>query len=167
MSVQFSCSVVPDSLQPLGLEHTRLPCPSPTSRACSNSCPLSQWCWSWSSSTLTTSCEELTHWRRPWCLERLKAGEGDDRGCVSFCTKNTDLKTTGTQVVHHLPGLNQDESTKIKSYSNTRSLNYFLKSRGLPRPHKRYSRQQMHSSYRIPPTFQFSKPQPLGSLFGK
>ena len=31
--------------------------------------------------TLTTSCEELTHWKRPWCWERLKAGgEGDDRG---------------------------------------------------------------------------------------
>ena len=33
-----------DSLQPLGLQHTRLPCPSPTPRACSNSRPLSQWC---------------------------------------------------------------------------------------------------------------------------
>ena len=33
-----------DSLQPHGLQHTRPPCPSPTSRACSNSCPLSQWC---------------------------------------------------------------------------------------------------------------------------
>ena len=40
-SVQFSCSVVPDSLQPQGLQHTRLPCPSPTSGACSNSCLLS------------------------------------------------------------------------------------------------------------------------------
>ena len=43
-SVQFSCSVVFDSLQPHGLQHTRPPCPSPTPRACSNSCPLSQWC---------------------------------------------------------------------------------------------------------------------------
>ena len=42
-SVQFSRSVVSDSLQPRGLQHTRLPCPSPTPRACSNSCPLSQW----------------------------------------------------------------------------------------------------------------------------
>ena len=33
-----------DSLQPHGLQHTRLPYPSPTPRACSNSCPLSQWC---------------------------------------------------------------------------------------------------------------------------
>ena len=39
------------------------------------------WCWSWNSSTLATWCEELTHWKRLWCWERLKArGEGDDRG---------------------------------------------------------------------------------------
>ena len=39
------------------------------------------WCWSWNSSTLATSCEELTHWKRPWCWEGFGAGgEGDDRG---------------------------------------------------------------------------------------
>ena len=38
------------------------------------------WCWSWNSNTLATWCEDLTHWKRPWCWERLKAGgEGDDR----------------------------------------------------------------------------------------
>ena len=37
--------------------------------------------WSWNSNTLTPWCEELTHLKRPWCWERLKAkGEGDDRG---------------------------------------------------------------------------------------
>ena len=43
-SVLFSHSVVSDSLQPHGLHHTRLPCPPPTPRAYSNSCPSSQWC---------------------------------------------------------------------------------------------------------------------------
>ena len=43
-SVQFSHSVVSDSLPPHGLQHAMLPCPSPTPRTCSNSCPLSQWC---------------------------------------------------------------------------------------------------------------------------
>ena len=43
-SVQFSCSVMSSSLRPRGLQHTRLPCPSPTPGACSNSCPSSQWC---------------------------------------------------------------------------------------------------------------------------
>ena len=41
-SVQVSRSVVSDSLRPNGLEHARLPCPSPTPRAYSNSCPLSR-----------------------------------------------------------------------------------------------------------------------------
>ena len=37
--------------------------------------------WKWSSNTLATWCEAPTHWKRPWCWERLKAGgEGDDRG---------------------------------------------------------------------------------------
>ena len=43
-SVQFSRSVVFNSLQPHGLQHIRPPCPSPTPRVYSNSCPLSQWC---------------------------------------------------------------------------------------------------------------------------
>ena len=43
-SVQFSCSVMPDYLRPHGLQHARLPCPSLTSGACSNSGPLSWWC---------------------------------------------------------------------------------------------------------------------------
>ena len=43
-SVQFSCSVMSDSLQPHGLQHTRLPCPSPTLGPYSNSCPSSWWC---------------------------------------------------------------------------------------------------------------------------
>ena len=40
----FICSVVSDSLQPHGLQHARLPCPSQVPGACSSSCPLSQWC---------------------------------------------------------------------------------------------------------------------------
>ena len=50
------------------------------------------WCWSWSSNTLAAWCE-LIHWKRPWCLEILKAGgEGDDRGwddCMSSPTQWT------------------------------------------------------------------------------
>jgi len=42
--IQFSCSVMSSSLWPHGLQHARPPCPSPTSRACSNSRPLSRWC---------------------------------------------------------------------------------------------------------------------------
>ena len=44
ISVQFSRSVVPDSLQPRELQHARPPCPSPTLVVYPNSCPVSQWC---------------------------------------------------------------------------------------------------------------------------
>ena len=50
------------------------------------------WCYSWSSNTLASWCEELTHWERPWCWERLKAGDGDDRewdGCIASLTRWT------------------------------------------------------------------------------
>ena len=49
-----------------------------------------EWCWSWNSSTLATSCEELTHWKRLWCWEGLVAGgEGDDRGWDSWMASLT------------------------------------------------------------------------------
>ena len=48
-------------------------------------CLFKDWCWSWSSNTLATWCKEWTHWKRPWCWERLKVGgEGDDRGWDSW-----------------------------------------------------------------------------------
>ena len=52
-SVQFSGSVVSDSLRPHGLQHARLPCPSPTPGVYSHSCPLSQWCHPTISSSVT------------------------------------------------------------------------------------------------------------------
>ena len=55
----FNFSSVPllsriHSLRPYGLQHARLPCPSPTPSACSNSCPLSRWC-----HPTTSSCRPL------------------------------------------------------------------------------------------------------------
>ena len=44
MWVQFSHSIMSNSLRSCGLQHTRAPCPSPTPRVYSNSCPLSLWC---------------------------------------------------------------------------------------------------------------------------
>ena len=41
----FNQSVLSDSLRPHGLQHARHPCPSPSHRSCSNSCPLSRWCY--------------------------------------------------------------------------------------------------------------------------
>ena len=48
------------------------------------------WCWSWNSNSLATWCEELTHWKRPWCWERLRAvGEGSNRGLDGWMASPT------------------------------------------------------------------------------
>ena len=50
------------------------------------------WCWSWNSNTLASWYEELTHLKRPWCWERLKAGgEGEDRGWDGWMASPTQL----------------------------------------------------------------------------
>ena len=49
------------------------------------------WCWSWISNNLVSWCEEPTHWKRPWCWERLKSGgEGDNRWLNSI-TNSVDM----------------------------------------------------------------------------
>ena len=74
------------------------------------------WCWSWSSNNLATWCEELIHWKRPWCWERLKAGgEGDERGwagwmasptwCTWVCTSSRSWWWTGKPGVLQSMGL--------------------------------------------------------------
>ena len=59
-SVQFSCSVVSDSLRPHELQHTKPPCPSPSPGVHSNSCPSGRWCHPaiWSSIVPFSSCPQ-------------------------------------------------------------------------------------------------------------
>ena len=67
-----------DSWESLGLQGDP---PSPSWRRSVLGVHWKDWGWSWNSSTLATWCKELTHWKRPWCLEGLgTGGEGDDRG---------------------------------------------------------------------------------------
>ena len=74
----LNCGVGEDSWESLGLQG------DPTSafwRRSALSIQWKDWCWNWNSNTLDTWCEALTHLKRPWCWERLKAGgEEDDRG---------------------------------------------------------------------------------------
>ena len=90
------------------------------------------WCWSWNSNTLATWCEELTHWKRPWCWERLKAGgERDDRGWDGWMASRTRwtwigessrswwwtgkpgvLQSMGRQRVEHTEQLSQTDSIR-------------------------------------------------------
>ena len=74
----LNCGVGEDSWESLGLQGDPT---SPFWRRSALGFLWNEWCWSWNSSTLATSCEELTHWKRLWCWEDLGAGgEGDNRG---------------------------------------------------------------------------------------
>ena len=73
----LNCDVGEDSWESLGLQGATA---SPSYRKSVLNIHWKDWCWSWNSNTLATWCEELIPWKRPWCWERLKAGEGDNRG---------------------------------------------------------------------------------------
>ena len=105
-SVQFSRSVVSDSLRPHGLSHTRLPCPSPTPRVCSNSCPSSPWCHSIISSSVVplSSCLQsflesgsfpmsqfFTPGGRMGTKSKMVASQGcEEARRKSFCLRGTE-----------------------------------------------------------------------------
>ena len=74
----LNCGVGEDSWESLGLQGNPT---SPFWRRSALGFLWKEWCWSWNSSTLATSCEELTHWKSLWCWEGFGVGgEGDDRG---------------------------------------------------------------------------------------
>ena len=74
----WNCGVGEDSWESLGLQGDPT---SPSYRRSVLGVHWKDWCWSWNFNTLATWCEELTHLKRPWCWERLKAGgKGDHRG---------------------------------------------------------------------------------------
>ena len=74
----LNCGVGEDSWEPLGLQGDPT---NPSWRRSVLGVHWKDWCWSWISNTLATSCEELTHWKRPWYWEGMgTGGEGDDRG---------------------------------------------------------------------------------------
>ena len=74
----LNCGVGEDSWESLGLQADPNSPPWRRSVLCVH---WMDWCWSWNSNTLATWCKELTHLKRLWCWERLRAGgEGDNRG---------------------------------------------------------------------------------------
>ena len=93
-SVQFSCSVVSDSLRPHESQHARPPCPSPTPRVHSNSRPLSRWCHPAISSSVIPffSCPQSLPASESFPMSQLFAWGGQSTGVSaleSFLPKNT------------------------------------------------------------------------------
>ena len=86
LSVQFHHSVVSSSLWHQGLQHTRLPCPSPASGACSSSCPLSRWCHPTISSSVIpfSSCPQSFSVSESFSMNWLFASGGWSFSFITF-----------------------------------------------------------------------------------
>ena len=84
--VQFSCSLMSDSSQPHELQYARLPCPSPTPGAYSNSCPLSRWCLSTIASSVIpfSSCLQYYPASGSFHMSQFFASGGWSIGSFSF-----------------------------------------------------------------------------------
>ena len=107
MVSQLSCSVMSNSLQPHGLQHTRLPCHSPRPGACSNSCPLSRWCHPTISSSVLpfSSCLQSfpasgsfssesvlrIRWPKDWSFSLNISPSNEYSGLISFRMDRMDL----------------------------------------------------------------------------
>ena len=110
--IQFSCSVVSNSLQPHGLQHVRPPCPSPTPGAYSNSCPLRRWCHPTISSSVVPlflppstfpsirvfSKESVlcTGWPKYWSFSFSVSPSSEYSGLILFRMDCLDLAVQGT-----------------------------------------------------------------------
>ena len=107
--------------------------------------------WCWSSNTLATWCEELTRWKRPWCWERLKAGEGGNRGWDCWMASLTQwtwvwvssrrlwrtgktgkLQSMGSQRVGH-DSVTEQQLNKNDGISNYHILNAMSQALGAPK----------------------------------
>ena len=97
-SVQFSRSVISDSLTPRGLQHARLPCPSPTPGARSNSCPSCRWCHPTVSSSVVpfSSCLQSFPVSGSFLVSQFFTSGGQSIGSFSFVIKFLILQ------YHHL-----------------------------------------------------------------
>ena len=87
-SVQFSLSVVSDSLRPHELQHTRPPCPSPTPRVHSDSCPSSRWCHPAISSSVVpfSSCLQSFPASGAFPMSQLFTGGGQSTGVSALAS---------------------------------------------------------------------------------
>ena len=115
-SVQFCHSVVSDSLRPHELQHTRPPCPSPTRRVHSNSCPLSRWCHPAISSSVVpfSSCPQslpesvfsnestlCRRWPKYWSFSFSIIPSKEHPGLISLQPKGLSRVFSNTTVQKH------------------------------------------------------------------
>ena len=119
-SVQFSCSVVSNSLWPHELQHTRPPCPSPTSRVHPNLCPLSQWCHPAISSSVIpfSSCPQSFPASGSFQMSQLFTWGGQSTG-VSASTSVLPMNTKDRSLLGWTGWISLQSKGLSRVFSNT------------------------------------------------
>ena len=120
LSVQFSRSVVSDSLRPHELQHTRPPCPSPTPGAYSNPCPLSRWCYPAISSSVIpfSSCPQSFPALQSFQMSQLFASGGQTIG-VSASTSVPPMNTQDWSPLGQTGWISLQSKRPSRVFSNT------------------------------------------------
>ena len=119
LSVQFSRSVMSDSLQPHGLQHARPPCPSPTPRAYSNSCPLSRWCHlTITSSVIPFCCLQSFPASRSFQMSQFFKSGGQSIG-VSASSSVLPMNTQGWFHLELTGWISLQSKRPLRVFSNT------------------------------------------------
>ena len=119
-SVQFSCSVVSDSLRPHEPQNTRPPCPSPTPKVYPNPCPLSQWCHQTISSSVApfSSCPQSLLASGAFQMSQLFASGGQSIG-VSASTSVLPMNTQGWSPLEWTGWISLQSKGLSRVFSNT------------------------------------------------
>ena len=124
------------------------------------------WCWSWNSNTLATWYKELTHWKRPWCWERLKAkGEGDGRwwhaAAAAAAAKSLQLCPTlcdpidGSPPGTPVPGILQARTLEWVAIAFSNAWKWKVKVKPLSRVQPSVT--PWTSAFQAPPSMGFSR----------
>ena len=126
LSVQFSHSVVSDSLQPHGLQHARLPCPSPTPIVYPDSCPLSRWYHPTISSSVVpfSSCPQSFPASGSFQMSQLFASSGQNIG-VSASTSVLPMNTHDWSPLGWTGWISLQSKGLSRVFSNTTVQNIF------------------------------------------
>ena len=129
----LNCGVGEDSWESLGLQEDQT-CKSWRQSVLNTH--WKDWCWSWSFNTLATWCKEPTHWKRPWCRERLKAKEEGSRGLDGWMASPTRSTWTWANSRRWLwtgrPDMLQStESQRIGHMNDWTKLKWLVKNRNM------------------------------------
>ena len=149
----FWTVVLEKTLESLGLQGDPT---SPSQRKSDLHIHWKDWCWSWNSNTLATWWEELTHLKRPWCWERLRAGgEGDDRGWDDWMVPLTWWTwvwvSSGSWWWTGKPGVLESMESQRVGHDWVTKLNWKLSGR-----YRDYSHTSAHAHAQSPPSALFT-----------